>query len=42
MTREVCPGANEDGEPVEEADPGHENEKMVAAKMNILEEKLGI
>ena len=27
MTREVCPGANGDGKPVEEADPGYENEK---------------
>ena len=27
MTREVFPGANGDGKPVEEADPGYENEK---------------
>ena len=42
MTQEVCPGAYGDGKPVEEADSGYENEKMVAAKMNILEENLGI
>ena len=27
MTREVCPGAYEDGKPVEEADSGYESEK---------------
>jgi hypothetical protein len=32
MTREVSPGAYGDGKPVEEADSGHENKKMVAAK----------
>jgi hypothetical protein len=42
MTREVCPAAYGDGKPVEEADSGYENEKIVAAKMNILEENLGI
>jgi hypothetical protein len=41
MTREVCPGANGDGKPVE-ADSGYENEKDGGGKMNIQEENLGI
>ena len=31
-----------DGKPVEEADPGYENEKDGGGKMNIQEENLGI
>jgi hypothetical protein len=42
MTREVSPGAYGDGKPIEEADSGYEMKKMVTAKMNILEENLGI